>query len=457
MNQLESKFEKFIRRHRLVSQKQSVLLAVSGGIDSMVMLYLFSRIQKKMSLHLSIIHVNHQLRGEESMEDERFVRAISANYKITYYCERINVASFVHENRLSKQAAARQLRYECLERIRNQVKANIVATAHHADDNAETVLFNIIRGTGLHGLSGIPLKRDAGCIIRPLLFATRMEISDYASKHDIKYRDDSSNTSLTYYRNYLRRKILPSLQKNVPNIVQILNSIAGMMRDVNHKLHVIVNKKLKALIRQSPYGSMVLDIGRLSLEPEFLQDEIFLELLNRMQIEPSAKKIDALRKLCTLPTGREIKLGGASLVYRNRDHIVFTRVDNGRSYVKHVELGKSYGYRGGCVSVSRPRSVPTSYSKTPTVEYVDADLLSKKLVLRPWQAGDRFIPLGMKQKKKLSDFFADQKVPKYLKATIPILESNGKIVWVCGRRIDDRFKLTERTRRAIRLTYQSSI
>jgi tRNA(Ile)-lysidine synthase len=367
------------------------------------------------------------------------------------------VTSVANKTGLSKQTAARQLRYECLERMRRQAQADVVATAHHANDNAETILFNILRGTGLHGLSGIPLRRDSGCIIRPLLFATKMEISDYASKHDIEYRDDSSNNSLKYYRNYLRISIIPSLQKNAPNIIKSLNAISEKMRDVNQKLHIIIDRKSKILIHKNPQGSIVLDVKRFLSEPEFLQDEFLLELLNRMKIEPNMKKIGAIRKLCTLPTGREIELGGVSSAYRDRDHIVFIKADNGRSKVLRIELGGIYNYKGSCVSVSRPEPVPASYTKTPTEEFIDADLLSKKLVLRSWHAGDWFIPLGMKQKKKLSDFFADQKVPKYLKASVPILESNGKIVWICGMRLDDRFKITEHSRSAIRLSYQSVV
>jgi tRNA(Ile)-lysidine synthase len=202
---------------------------------------------------------------------------------------------------------------------------------------------------------------------------------------------------------------------------------------------------------------MVLDVKRFVAEPDFLQDEIFLELLNRMQIEPTAKKINTLRRLCTLPTGRGVELSGANSAYRDRDSIIFTHADKGQSNIQRVECGETYDYNGCRVSISEPEPVPTLYTETPAVEYVDADLLSNQLVLRSWHAGDWFIPLGMKAKKKLSDFFSDQKVPRYLKASIPILESDGNIVWICGKRLDDRFKLTERTRAAIRLTYKSSI
>jgi tRNA(Ile)-lysidine synthase len=365
--------------------------------------------------------------------------------------------SNAHEYGLSKQVAARQLRYKCFERIRLNIDADVVATAHHADDNAETVLLNILRGTGIHGLAGIPLKRATGCIIRPLLFATRSEIESYAAKHSIPYREDSSNRSLAYRRNMLRQRILPVLQKRNPNIVRTLNSIAGTMYDVNEKLRLMVDKALRSLVQKDFQNCMVLDVRKLVMEPDFLWDEIFVELLHRLQIEPTEKKVHALHRLCTMPTGRIIELNGELSAWRDREHIVFKRTKDEISNIRIVEIGGSYQYQGCRITISNPEPVPTVFSETHEVEYIDAERLGRQLVLRPWQAGDWFIPLGMKTKKKLSDFFTDQKVPRFQKAFIPVLESDGNIVWICGKRLDNRFKLTEHTRTAIRLTYQSSI
>lgn len=420
----------------------------------MVMLHLFSRLQEQIKWRLSVIHVNHQLRGEESMGDEKFVKEISDFYRIPFFCERIDVTSYAHEFGLSKQLAARQLRYECFERIRRQAGADAVSTAHHADDNAETVLLNIMRGTGIHGLAGIPPKREPGRIIRPLLFATRKEIDAYATEQGIKYRNDSSNRSFAYRRNDLRHNILPALQKRNPQIVQRLNTIADIMQDVNDKMCRIVNKTMQSIIRNDQQGRLTLNVKKLRSEPDFLWDEIFVELLNRMKIEPTEKKVSALHRLCTQPTGRLVELSGRCAACRDRDHIVFGIMNDEQPNITRVEFGKSYDYNNCLVSISSPEGVPSGYTGTHEVEYIDAERLGKQLVLRPWQAGDWFIPLGMKRKKKLSDFFTDQKVPRYQKSSIPVLESDGSIVWICGKRLDDRFKLTDRTHTAIRLTCQ---
>jgi tRNA(Ile)-lysidine synthase len=455
MNPLELKLEEFVRSNHLVASKQTVLLAVSGGIDSMVMLHLFSQLHKRMGLSLSVVHVNHQLRGEESMEDEQFVREKSIAYGIYFYCERVDVVSYADKHGLSKQIAARQLRYACFERARQQAGAHVVATAHHADDNAETVLLNILRGTGIHGLAGIPLKREAGCIIRPLLFASRKEIQIYAMENGIKYRNDSSNTSLVYRRNLLRHRILPHLVKRVPHIVETLNMVADTMRDVSEKLHTMVDEALRSLAHKDSQDRLMLNVKKLKMEPDFLWDEVFVEILHRMHIEPTEKKVDALHRLCTMPTGRIVELSGELSACRDREHIVFKRTNDEMSNIRYVEFGRMYEYQWCRFSISNPEPVPAVLSDTHEVEYIDAARLGRQLVLRPWRAGDWFIPLGMKTRKKLSDFFTDQKVPRFKKTSIPVLESDGTIVWICGKRLDNRFKLTEHTRTAIRLTFQS--
>jgi tRNA(Ile)-lysidine synthase len=456
MDPLEEKFKHYLRHHRLLSPEKSVLLAVSGGVDSMVMLHLFSKLRERTKLRLTVLHINHQLRGEESLEDEKFVMEISAAYRIPFLCEHIDVLSYAHNLGLSKQLAARMLRYDCFERVRLNIHAGAVATAHHADDNAETVLLNIMRGTGIRGLAGIPRKRQPGFIIRPLLFATREEIEAYAVKQGVRYRNDSSNRSLAYRRNELRHTILPVLKERHPDIVRNLNRIADTMQDVNKKMRTAVGATMHSVIRNDSQGHLILNIKKMKLEPEFLWDELFVEILHTMALEPSEAKVHALHRLCVQPTGRMVELSGHTAACRDRDQIVFKISADEQPISKQVLFGKSYDYKNYLVSISTPENVPAAYTGTNEVEYIDAERLGKQLVLRPWHTGDWFIPLGMKTKKKLSDFFTDQKIPRYQKSSIPVLESDGTIVWICGKRLDDRFKLTDKSQTAIRLTCHSS-
>jgi tRNA(Ile)-lysidine synthase len=173
-----------------------------------------------------------------------------------------------------------------------------------------------------------------------------------------------------------------------------------------------------------------------------------------MDIEPSEKKVIALHRLCSQPTGRKVELSAQIEAYRDRDLLVLKRTNEAQPGFRQVEIGKSYDYQHFLVSISTPEGVPSTYAATHEVEYIDADRLGDHLILRSWHNGDWFIPLGMTKKKKLSDFFTDQKVPKYQKSFIPVLESDGSIVWICGKRLDDRFKVTDRTQTAIRLTCQ---
>jgi len=454
MNQFEQKLKEFVRFHHLISAEQTVLLAVSGGIDSMVMLYIFIKLCKCGDTQIKAVHVNHQLRGEESEGDERFVAEKCKEMNIPLFVEHVDVISYAHEHGLSKQAAARILRYESLEKIRQQACAHSVATAHNADDNAETLLLNIMRGTGIHGLAGIPIKRNTGCIIRPLLFATRNEIEKYAVENKIEYRNDSSNASLAYQRNLLRHSIIPVLEKRVPHIINTLNMITDTMRDISEKMHIITDEALLALVSKDNQDRLMLNVKKLEMQQDFLRNEIFIEILHRLEIEPTEKKADALHKLCKMPTGRMVELSGGVLACRDREYIVFKRTNEEISNVRYVEIGGIYEYQGYRFSISNPGPVPLVLSKTREVEYIDAERLGRRLILRPWQAGDWFIPLGMKAKKKLSDFFTDQKVPRFKKMSIPVLESDGTIVWICGKRLDNRFKLTEHTRTAVRLTFQ---
>jgi tRNA(Ile)-lysidine synthase len=454
MDQFESHMMGYLQRYQLAAPGQSIILAVSGGVDSMAMMHLFSRIRDRMNLHLSVLHINHQLRGEESMGDELFVQSKSAEYGMPFYCERVDVKSYARTYGLSKQLAARRLRYESFERWRTCTGANAVATAHHADDNAETVLLNILRGTGIHGLAGIPVKHETGDIIRPLLFARRKDIEAYALRQSIVFRNDSSNQMTIYRRNELRHIILPALQRQHPGIMQTLNTIASHMQQVHVSLRTMIEQAMKNIVQLDQQGQLLLKLNRLKSEPEFLWDEIFVEILRRLDIEPTEKKVEALHRLCDLPTGRRVELSGRYSAYRDRNTILFGEIHEEQPAVQQVEFGNIYDYQTCHISIGIPEQTPPAFTGTHGVEYVDAGQLGKQLLLRPWRPGDWFIPFGMNRKKKVSDFFTDQKIPRFQKSSIPVLESDGRIVWICGKRIDDRFKLTDRTHTAIRLTCQ---
>lgn len=449
---LENKFENFLRSQRLLEPCSTAILAVSGGVDSMVMLRLFCTIQKKWSLRLNIAHVNHQLRGAESDGDEEFVRSAAQTLDVPFFCRRANTLEYAHENRLSKQEAARELRYQFFDELRRELQGTAVATAHQANDNAETVLLNVLRGAGVRGLSGIPLQRDY--IIRPMLFASREEIEQYASLAGVAFRQDSSNNSLDYKRNLLRQSIIPMLKSEIqPDIIESLNRVSRIMRQLDESLQSQAQALTVSVVTADGRARMKVSIPALLAQPVYLQEALILDIFRQLDLELRAEKVAHTLQLCTFPTGRRLQLSRSIAVYHDRDQLVFVKSDQPVEYRQTVSLGATYNFESFRFSTSPEESPPWRFEPGRFVEVVDARRLGSQLVLRPWQKGDRFIPLGMRSKKKLSDFFTDEKIPLFEKSTIPILESDGEIVWVCGRRLDDRFKVTDKTQAVVRLSY----
>lgn len=451
-------FGRFLESTGLVRPGDSIVLAVSGGIDSTVMTYLFADLLPRWNLKLSIAHVNHQLRGEESAGDEAFVGEIAVALKIPFLSERVNILDFAHSAHISKQEAARQMRYECLERARQKMGAQFVATAHQADDNAETVLLNALRGTGIRGLAGIPVKRESGSIIRPLLFARRSDIEQFARDRQIKYRSDSSNESIEYRRNYVRHNIIPVIQSSGDfDVVPSLNRMSRLMRQLDDLLTAEVRLVLTGLLTLDDQRTMSLDIAKLRSKPEYLQEAIILEVLRRLAAEIDSEKVLRILQLCDLRTGSQLQLSKNLHVYRDRDRLSFVRPREESSLHESVAIGHSYAFQEFRFSLSLPIPTPAKLGATPGVEFVDAGKLGDHLLVRSWVDGDWFKPLGMNARKKISDYFVDEKISLLQKKKIPIFESNGDIVWICGKRLDDRFKVTDGTHSVIRLEFDSAI
>ncbi len=450
----EQRFQDFFLAERLMQPGDSILLAVSGGVDSMAMLHLFTRLQTSWNLKLAVSHVNHQLRGAEADEDENFVRATAESKSLPFYSKRVATVDYAHTYRLSKQAAARELRYQFFEEVRQKIAADAVATAHQADDNAETVLLNAMRGTGVRGLSGIPSKRTSGQIIRPILFAYRDEIERYAKEEGIQFRHDSSNDSVHYTRNLIRHDVLPLLKANInPDVVHSLNRLAFMMRDVAKRIEAEAEIFFPLVVGHDEAGNIALNISILMKAPAYLQEETIINVFRTLGIEPEANKVMRVLELSNHSTGHSLSLSGSMNVYRDREHLVFTNAARLKSFELPVEIGKSYDLPSSRFYSTRINSAPKAYGFDKNVEFVDAAKLGSRLILRSWKEGDWFVPLGMQGKKKLSDFFTDQKVPLFEKYNIPILESDGNIVWVCGKRLDERFKVTNQTHSVIKFEY----
>jgi tRNA(Ile)-lysidine synthase len=452
-----TRFHEFGRRRHLIEDRNKVIAAVSGGADSTVLLDLLAREQEAYGLTVVVAHFNHQLRGAESDGDEHFVAQRARHYGFELYVERANTAEYARLTKLGIQEGARELRYAFFEKLLISSGFDKIATAHNADDNAETILLNIFRGAGVQGLSGIPVFRDDRKIIRPLLFAQRSEIEEYAKTERLAFRTDSSNKKTHYTRNFIRHTIVPPLKKEVnPNLVQTLSRSADLFRELEAFLTYTARQSCEMILTRKSEDELLVSIPRLRGNPVLLQQYIIMlaaEQLAHKRLDYD--QVNAILDLTEGLTGSWVAISKEYVVFRDRENLVMRKTDPVGDFRITVQPNHRYEFERFRFASEVVDPAQAQFTDSGTAEFIDADAVATgELVLRSWSDGDSFVPLGMKAKKKISDFFVDAKIPIYEKRQIPILETkDGQVVWVCGQRIDDRFKVTDETRRVMKLEF----
>lgn len=431
-----NEFLTFINKQNLIQPSQKVLLAVSGGMDSVVMCDLFS----KAKLDFAIAHCNFGLRGEESNEDEMFVKKLSIKYKVPFYVTTFQTADFAENEKISTQMAARILRYEWFEKIRTQHQFDYIATAHHQNDVLETVLLNLTKGTGIAGLHGIRVKN--GHIIRPVLFAEKEGIFDYVVESQIIWREDSSNESNKYQRNLIRNEVVPLLKQINPNLENTIQQTVERITAVED----IFEQEMEMLRKQITWSdSQAIYVNYKAIQTLSQPVIKLAELLKpyNFSYQQSQDIFEAFDKesgkTFLTPTHTLVK-DRTELVITAKNLQAFTSKTIEKNNVV-VEFGDRMLNIGEFTEIEEGFVVPTAKK----LACLDADKIRFPLQLRKWKEGDWFCPLGMNKKKLISDFLIDQKVPLNLKKEVYLLTSNGSIVWVIGFRIDDRFKVTDKT------------
>jgi tRNA(Ile)-lysidine synthase len=439
----------------LIGEGDRLIVAVSGGVDSVVLLDLLAREREALRLTLVVAHFNHQLRGEESDGDEVFVAGRARGYGLECFVERAPTAEIARRDRRGIQETARELRYRFLHALLRSSGSTRIATAHTADDNAETLLLNLLRGAGVQGLSGIPPSRDARRVIRPLLFAERRDIEEYAREENIPYREDSSNRDDHYTRNFLRHQILPRVRDRInPAVVQTLQRTSELFRELGSYLDYQAQQQLELLSAGGAPGETHLDIARLRSLPVLLRQYVVMAAAERFTGDrPDFDRVQRVLELADAEPGAWAPMGGPFAVYRDRNILVFRKNEESPEFRYTVQQNHEYEFDGFRFSSQVIESCSPTGSRH--VEFVDADLIPPgELVLRSWRDGDTFVPLGMQTAKKVSDFFIDARIPLYEKRRYPLLETrDGEIIWLCGQRIDDRFKVTPATSRVLRLEF----
>ncbi len=437
-------FTGFITDNLLFSKDSRILLALSGGVDSVVMTDLFHR----AGYTFSLAHVNFQLRGDESDRDEQFVRKLAAHYQVEIHVSHVDTAGYARKHRISIQVAARDIRYQWFNELMVRHGYDYVATAHHLDDRIETFLINLARGTGIEGLHGIPARQ--GKIVRPLLFATRKQIEDHAKENRLDFVEDSSNRSLKYTRNRIRHKIIPELEKINPSFRKTLAETMHNISDAEMIYLQAIEDIRNSILDQR--GNLI----TISLNKFFSMvplKTLAFELLSPYGFNKS--NIDDIVGLQEAITGKEVISPTHRLVKDRELFIIVPRHDLKlkKEYELNwndLQIGIEVPVRLSFVVMDK---IPASLKSPADVALLDLDKLQFPLRLRKWKRGDRFIPFGMVKPKKLSDFFTDLKFSKIEKENQWLLCSGDDIVWVIGKRMDDRYKVEPGFTRILKIEY----
>jgi tRNA(Ile)-lysidine synthase len=435
-----SRFIEYSSKEKLFGKDSRVLLAVSGGIDSMVMAWLF----RESGTKHAIAHCNFSLRGKESDGDEEFVASWAASNDIHFYSTRFDTLGYAATRKISVQMAARELRYDWFSSLVLNEGFDAVAIAHNLNDNVETFLINLLRGTGLSGLTG--MKQHAGDVIRPLLFASRDEIAAFAEEKKIEYREDSSNLQLKYTRNRIRHKVMPEMEKVNPGVLGAITDTMSHLESSSEIVDVYISKLGMELFRLKDDEAEADIKSLLSLTPD--TPHIY-ELFRRYGISP--KQTTEVIALMRSDTGKYMYTSTHRLL-NDRGKIIITprTIEAPAEYLFSSvdEMRISGLFSDLRITGPSDESLPIS----PLIASLDLDQVDFPVTVRHWEPGDRFMPLGMQQMKKISDFLIDLKVPVSEKEKVLLLLSGRRVMWVMGYRIDDRFRITDQTDRILILT-----
>jgi tRNA(Ile)-lysidine synthase len=429
-------FTDFIEHNNLFDRSAKVLAAVSGGMDSVIMVHLL----KTAGFNFGIAHCNFQLRGDESLSDQKFCSQLAKQLGVPFYTVNFDTLNFVAEKKISTQMAARELRYQWFEQIRQQAGYDVIALAHHQNDAIETILLNLTRGTGIAGLHGILPKN--GSLVRPLLFLNRDEVKALIADNRLPYVEDSSNASVKYARNKIRHEVIPKLKELNPGLEQTFNNNLEHFRALEVILQQRVAELKTELFIQNEDRIHISLAAIKKLEPKHL---LLFNLLQEFGFNETT--INDLIAALDKHAGRVFETPLYSLLL-DRDMLILERKSGHILQPLLIDENQhEFNYGGYKLNILHDDS-PLIVKDNRFALSADASLLVYPLTLRPWRQGDYFYPLGMKTQKKLSDYFISQKVPLNEKKEIPLLvNGNGDIIWVGGYRPDNRYKVNDNTKK----------
>jgi len=420
----------------------------------MALLHILNRLKYELCIEIFVVHVNHGLRGEDADADAVYVEDVCIEWGIPFFLKEACVSELARQWHLSEEEAGRRVRFNFFDEVLREIDGDKIALAHHMDDQVETILHNIMRGTGMEGLKGIKLVRDDK-IIRPLLEVDRQSIEDYLAKENIPYRHDHTNDCTVYTRNKIRHELIPYIEANFnPNFRESIVRMAKILGDEDEFLSEYVDRlgeqnidirEDKVIIPTDFFASCHMAVKRRVVR-------LCIEYLCGSMVNIGQKHIDSVLNVYKLGTGTSIDLPLGLIAYRDYDSILLIKEAEKREVKFKLELKVP----GVTVIEDIGMKIQTRYVgnfdfRDPYRVYIDEGSISKALCVRNRLDGDRFTPLGMKGSKKLKDFFIDEKIPKYIRNDIPLIVDGNNIVRVVGYQISDNYKITDRTKNIIEL------
>lgn len=443
MNLLE-RYKAYISKQNLIQLKDKLLLAVSGGVDSVVLVELC----KQAGYDFIIAHCNFQLRGTESDRDEKFVKELGEKYTVEVLIKSFDTEKYAKENKLNIQVAARELRYSWFNEISADRSIRYILTAHHANDNMETLLMNFFKGTGINGLRGI-LSRQ-GNIVRPMLFAKKEELVEFARLCKLEFVEDSSNASDKYTRNYFRNELIPGLKKIFPQVEENLLNNIERFREMEMLYRLALDLHKKRLLEQRGNEFHIPVLKLLKTEP---LNSIVYEIIKDYGF--TAHQVDEAVALLKSDSGKYIQSASHRII-KNRNWLIISPNDIEESENILIEGECKLKFSGGDMQVKKILNDHYAIRHEQQLAQLDAGKIRFPLLLRKWKKGDYFYPLGMQKKKKLSRFFIDRKLSLSQKERTWVIEMDKKLLWVVGQQIDDRFKITGKTKDILQISLKNS-
>ena len=430
-----TKVQEYIVHHKLFTKQSKVLVGLSGGPDSMVLIHLLMQ----LGYNCIAAHCNFHLRGKDSDKDAAFVSKWCNENNIPLFTIDFDTEEYAATNKISIEMAARELRYNWFEKLRLEQNADVVGIAHHQDDSVETILINLIRGTGIKGLTGIPIVNKH--IVRPLLQVSRRQIMEYLSSNKVPYVIDHTNEEEMYTRNIIRLKVLPILKKLNPSVKNSIITTSNNLKEAEKIYNGYINQAIEEVLNNN-----LINIAK--LKKTYSPQSVLFEILSPMGFTSSVIE-DISNNLDSIP-GKMYHADGFRLL-KDRDYLVISDSelveleDKNKEYLIYADsTGKELPFS---LTIHKEAYTPEfEIKRNKTILHCDFDKLTFPLTLRKWKEGDWFVPFGMKGKKKLSDFFSDNKFSLFQKEDAWVLLSANEVVWIVNHRADNRFRITDDTK-----------